>query len=315
MARQFDRAARLTVVTPGQTVKITEQRISFQVDKFAGLENNTAVIQAYNLPEAARNLFTRRVPTRETLMDPESRITAFLYAGYAGQPLPLISRGVGLDIDAQNARVGPDWITEFKTYGTLEQDVNARLQRSYINTPALEILDQLIDKWGFPPARLSRDIFRLLKSFVFPSYTVNGPVTKSIRSLLRKFELTMTITEEGHPLVAVIGNAADDEIIAEDDLPLISQESGMIGSPKITRRGISVRTELDARIAPLHSFVVKSNTVTATLGVFRQRYTAVEVQLVGDTRGDDWYTEAAGIYPAFARTGATVPLQPPEPVQ
>ena len=313
MARLFDRAARLTVVTAGQTVEVEGQRISFRVDKYAGLENNSAVIQVYNLPERVRNLFVRRVPSRETLIV-APRLTAFLYAGYTSAPLPLLARGVGLNIDAQNARVGPDWITELKIYSTLEQDANARLQRSYVATSAIVIFDELVSAWGYPPAVIPDDIRSFLTSSILASYTVNGSVKKSIRGLLARFELTMSVNDEGHPIVAVTGNAAD-AVIVEGDLPLINEGTGMIGSPQITRQGVTVRTLLDPRITPLRSFVVESATVTATLGVFRQRYTAVEVQHVGDTRGDDWYTETAAIYPAFARTGAAVPLQVPEPIQ
>lgn len=313
MARLFDRVARLVVVIAGQTINITGQRIAFRVDRYAGLEANSAVIQVYNLPEAARNLFVRRVPTRETLIV-APRLTAFLYAGYVGQPLALLSRGVGLNIDAQNARRGPDWITEFQTYSTLEQDVNARLQRSYAATSAIVILDELVKAWGYPPTEMPKEIREFLTSTVLASYTANGSVKQSIRNLLARFELSMTVNEEGHPIVAVTGNAFDAGT-AEEDLPRINQRRGMIGSPQITRQGISVRTLLDPRIAPLHSFLVESDTVTATLGVFSQRYTAIEVQHIGDSRGDDWFTEASGIYPAFARTGAGVPLQSPEPVR
>ena len=309
MARQFDRFARLVVVREGITTNILRHRVQFRVDKFAGGENNAAMIRVFNLSEEKRNQLTRRIPNPATLIV-EPRTTVFLYAGYGGDDVPLISSGVVLN--AFNSRRSKDWVTEIQTNSTIEQDVNAKLDKSYKNTPALTILVELFDKGNYPIPVLSKEAKRRLQE-VLPDHIVSGQVKKSIVSLLSKFKLTFNIDHEGS-IVLVSGDSVDADV-PQNVLPLISQKSGMIGAPTVTKTGIVVRTLLDHRILPYKSFVVQAQTVTETIGVFSQRYTATQVQHIGDTRGDDWFTEIVGSYPNFVREKIEVNLRPREPIQ
>ncbi len=309
MAQQFDRSARLVIVREGVATTIRGNRIQFRVEKFAGGENTMATVRIFNLSEEKRNLFARRVPNKNTILF-EPRTTAFLYAGYGGDDVPLISRGV--IVHAFNSRRSTDWVTEFQSYTTLEQDVNAKLEKSYKNTPALTIMLELFDKGRYPKPGFSDESKRRL-SKVLPDYIVSGPIKPAIVNLLAQFKLTFNVDDDG-TLVLVSGDSFDADL-SDNVLPLISQQSGMIGAPTVTRTGINVRTDLDSRIIPFKSFVVEAQTITATLDVFLQRYTATQVVHIGDDRGDDWFTDIVGQYPGLIRQKLDAVLRAREPIQ
>lgn len=325
MGENFGRAYRLVINRNDETTVYTEQHIKFGIRKFAGGENNVAVIDVFNLPERERNRLARPIPSLDSVIV-EPRITVFLYAGYRSTDLALVSRGVAKQAFTAKSDDGVNWRTHFETYSTLEQDVNTRIAYTCIDTPAREVLKSLFIQWKFPDVRITNEAAAILET-ILPDYVINGSVKNGIRRLLDTFNLMFTVDDDG-PIVVVRGNAFDASD-PETSLPLISEQTGMIGTPQITLTGVTVRAELSSQIAnlyPLRSFVLESQTTRATFqrfsinagapeNKFRQRYTVIEMDIVGDSREGDWGAAITGVYPNFARQGIDVAAQPREPIQ
>lgn len=303
----LDRNYRLALVREGETTRIAGNRIRFEVQKFAGLNNNIARVIVYNMNERDRILFSRPISFDDILAPPID--TLFLGAGYGAAP-PLIMRGVVRQ--ALMSRAGVDWLSEFEAYTALEQFSRARLNKDYDRVFAQSLVEELFDvlKWGRP--RLSLEAARALSGQILVGYSVAGSAATSLMTLLAKFRLTFTIDDDG-PVVVKSGSSIDTDE-PDDALPLISVKTGMVGAPKIIKQGIVVRSLLNEKIRPFKSFVVEAETITGTLNVFRQRYTAVKVRHFGDTRDDDWFTEVIGIYPNLVPADITIGFDSPVPL-
>ncbi len=76
--------------------------------------------------------------------------------------------------------------------------------------------------------------------------------------------------------------------LAPGNVPVISAQTGMIGSPERTDKGIKVTTKLDAMIRPGGGIQVNSRLMS---GLYRVTKVAHE----GEKLGPTWQTEAVGV--------------------
>ncbi len=321
MSRNFDRQYRLVVTRSGVTSQFTRERINFRIQKFAGGINNAGTINMYNLPESERNRFARPVPNIDTVIV-EPRISVFLYAGY-GTDLALAGRGVAKQAFSIKERA--DWITTFEFFTTLEQDANIQYQKDYINTPAITIMRDLFTQWLYPDFRITPNALARLQE-VQTAYVVNGPVKRSITTLLNDFDVSFTVDEAGAK-VAVAGETIDPPGFT---LPLISQDTGLIGAPTINLTGVNVKAQLSSQIVglyPMQSFILESETTRQTFqrasenfvdspsNLYRQTFNVTETELVGDNRSGEWAAEITGVFQNLVYQGVDTTAQPRAVIQ
>lgn len=309
MIRKFGRVAQVVVQTGAEQRTIMGHRIVFQVEAFAGPAMSRGVVRMFNLGEDTQRVLARR----KTDFQQSPFTHVFLYAGYQNAD-SLVLRGNLLR--GTNIRVGPDWITELEVIPFFEQRVNAMVlpasRFSFTDTPPMLILDRLFEVLAAGEPRFSTEARVKLSTAAAISGSYSGRAIDEIRRLLARYGLTFSLHNEG-PLVVKEGGAMnpDDPAAA---LITLNQTTGLIGTPQITDYGVTVKTLLDPRLNPLLRFIVESPTIARTLQVRAQEYSAIRVKHVGDTRGEDWFTEVdAAYYPPEALV-TSQPAPPPSPM-
>ena len=285
----------MRVVRQGLTeVRFSEKRCRFRVQKLFNESDNVGVFNVFNLPTSQRQRLARRVSLNQTPFDGDAD-TLFFEAGWNGEN-SLLFRGVILE--AINEKAGPDWITNIRAYTVLEQVVKNVLNRGYGRVALGTVLEDLFAALNWGEAKYSASALARIQDVELPDFLVKGSPYRQIAKLMRRFDLNFTITED-RPIVVADGEAIDTDI-ADSQIPVINEATGMIGAPAITKTGVEVSSLLDRRINMLHSFIVEADTVAETLGSYSQRYVATGVEHFGDNRGDEWFSSFVGTYPNIA---------------
>lgn len=296
MAAYFDREVELSF-SGADVAMVQGLRIAFAIEKSAGPGDNSGVIRVYNLPESARRALARPFPVQYPLGEPV--ITLFLRAGYVGAS-SLIFRGVVLRATSQ--RVGPDWITELEAMTAVDQFTKATLgpEHSYENTFALVIARQLaaVLNWGEP--RISLEALTILMGGFERSIAFTGTAAGALRGYLRKYGLEFTVDDDGLLIAPV--NRAHDAAAADTAAPVVSPLTGLIGTPRITRQGVDIRTLLNHSLRPMRRFLVESESVSSSLSGsgMTADFFAKSVKHIGDNRGEEWFTDVTGVYSSLS---------------
>lgn len=283
MADFFLREARIVVGDEAiGGLEITDLRISFNVELSLVGFPNIATIQIYNLNKSNRNKIK------------EEFTKIFLYAGYEGN-VPLIFTGSIVNITHE--KNGPDWITNLFC-GTAIQAIN----NSTVNKT-------------LPPGQTTESIFNEL---VGEMEGVTKGVTEGLkdcitkkRSLLRGLVLSGNVKDWLDKLSQncgfdysinndVIETTVKNKPLSDDPILEIRQDNGMIGSPELTEVGVKVKSLLLPQLKLSRRIEIKSISAKINIGnlVFREIpptigdgvYRADKIQHIGDTRGNDWFT-------------------------
>lgn len=301
----FDRQCAVTIVRTGltgepiSTVELPALRTVFQVRVYPFPSMATATLRVYNVPETLRKGLARAQDALDAPVTPPFD-TLFLYAGYKGRA-GLLFRGIILT--AMSYRSGADWYTDFQCTSYVGKTFGAILNKSYKNSTGLTILSDLLSTMK-TDYQLINGADRIL-SVTLPSYIVEGSADSSLSTLLRSNGLvaaermgTMVIT----PLVALTSQTASDEvsleIVESRDVPLITPNTGLIGTPKPSNYGAVIRTLLDTRIFAFGTIAVQSQTISVATGNDGPSlYFVKSVLHRGDTHTDEWYTDIEALFP------------------
>lgn len=291
----FNRDVELIVQREGQAFSIRNLRIEFRVEKFANaLVDNRATIRIFNLRAQVRELFNRR------RMDIKEKpyTSVFLSAGYTGEgPPALIFRGVV--INGANSRQGPDWITEFEGYTAKAQRESAVCdpdRHTWLETPVKTIVDTLFVDFNTLAVRYSTEALGILSSAGSITLACTGRIDQAISKLLARYELIYTIEDDGPFVIRVAGVRNPDD--ASDQLPLVSVETGLVGTPRITHQGVELRSLLNPKLKIFERFRLTSLTTDGSLELKDREFSIVKVEHFGSNRGEDYFTEVSGkFYP------------------
>lgn len=305
---RFDRNVELVVIQGDEIHAITRNRIDFRVEKFpGGQSNNRATITIYNLGFMVRGILTKR--RVDVKVKPFTQV--FLSAGFKSDgSTALIFRGQ--IIDGSNRKVGPDWISEFEAFTAWDQTQNAILSpelHNYRKTAPSKIAIDLFLVLNFTTVRFSQEAQDVIDAADKMTIAFAGRVDRTIKRFLGQFGLSYTIDDDG-PLVVVSGSASNTEQVI-DEIPIISVETGMVGTPKITHKGVEIKTLLNPELKIFKRFLLRSETTDGSLAIKDQEFTAMKLQHFGSNRQEDFFTELRGaFYPRFTfKTG-----QPDPPV-
>ena len=275
--RRFLRSVRLTIGEAGQAVRITDLLVKFRIRREATDTPAEGHVDVYNLNESNETRIRERA----------ERVV--LEAGYAGQ-LETIFDGDVRRVERQ--RVNLDRITRVHVGGNVEARTRSIFIRSYEGEVAVR--DIVAD--GVATLGLTLGPLDLIpESAVETDFRYSGPthvmLTQRLRPLgVRWYEADGTIhfTRLRRSI---------------DDRPggvLISERSGMVGSPTVTDDGIRVRTLLDPRLRLDTLIRVESavlpdaasgDSLNLRAGEFHQaEWKIVTVEHTGDNREGQFHT-------------------------
>lgn len=279
MTTLFDRRCKVLVGPPPkvkvytlQTIRrleISDHRMSFKIIKDKEPSPNNVEILIYNLAE----------PSRKAFEEKGARI--ILLAGYSEQTSQIASA----DITTCNSqKIGPDWVTKIEAADGDRSFKHARVKESYTpGTPISAVLTKTLQALGLDPGTSLARVGQIAGQFS-SGYVQNTRASTELTKLLKSHDHEWSI-QDGRVEVLKKGEA-----LAEL-APIISPDTGLIGSPELgtptkkDKKGVlKVRSLLQPRIRPGQKFQLKTRAHDAT-------YVAKKVTHIGDTFGNDWYTD------------------------
>lgn len=295
MTVRFDRVAYLVVQRPNEPQRVfSGLRMSFQIQKYHDDVSNTGVITVYNLnPESRRYLARRRVNAQNP---PYTTIS--LYAGYTGS-IGLIFRGTL--IRGISSKRGPDWVTELEGITMFEQVTLAKIpeENTWVNVSAWDVLVKMtgsdLNLHGAFGGMAPLEVEQKLKSTVYRNPVFAHDVAREVAKVLRDHGLTVDVDDVGLLISGPNSPVNPSELSVS---PILSQDSGLINTPKITDFGVEVEHLLRHDVKVKHLFRVRSETTLAEDSQRRplQPFTCLELKFDGDTHAENWFMEAKGAW-------------------
>lgn len=282
MSRLFKRSVTVTLVRPLSEGDLGEPviqpnaiivrspiRVVFHVEKNLHSEPNTCELSIFNLAERTR---------KELQHKP---LWVRIDAGYEGEERRLFSGDVRW---AESTRDRVDWETKMQLGDGDRSFRFGRVSRSFragidARTAAVEAARAMGLRAKFSPAAE-----RELRAQFAGGLTMAGPAHRELGRLLSRFGMTYSV-QDGE-LQVLLGNET-----APDQAILISQDTGMVGTPAYgspPEKGkppvLPVTKLLDARIKPGGRVMLATRQIN---GLFRVE----RVTHDGDTHGDPWFTQ------------------------
>jgi hypothetical protein len=286
----FKRTAQISF--DGVNIKpITDLRIIFEIDKDDGSQLNHGTIKIYNLSPKNRAQIAKTHPIGYPLFEPIVKV--FLNVGYSNDNVRIIG---GELLSAINTKDGKDWITTIEVYSGIKTVTKSIANFSFAKpTKITTIIDKLLKAMqiDFSYTEDAKDLLSNLKT---EDYTASGLTFKEVYTVLNRYGASFTIEEDGKGLI-YIDDRPRNPTQGQNSQNTFSPNNGLIGSPEITRTGISIRSLLRPRTRIMERIFVKSRTLSNTLrfGTFAD-YHIKSIKHKGDTRGEDWFTEIEGSY-------------------
>lgn len=275
--RLFKRNVRLTIARPtgfftqeSNAIQIESMRVIFRVSRSLRKEPNTADITVSNLSERTRSEFQRKP------------LFVRLEAGYDGEFERLFQGDVH---HVNTRRDGTEWETSFQVSEGLRALRFARVDRSFRGGLTAYAALQEAAKGFDVKLKASPAAQKELRAQYASSLVMNGLAAETVNDICDTFGFSWAILDGA--LIVL----RPDEVRTDTGELLISQETGMIGSPEFgdppergKRPTLTVRNLLYPSIQPGIRLRVKSRTANGTFKVLRASHT-------GDTHGGDWTTE------------------------
>ena len=273
----FKRRVKVTVGDAEEEITIEDLFIKFEVKREATDKPASGETAIYNLNES----------NETRIREPGKRLR--LLAGY-GSRLDLLADGEVLRVNRN--REGLDRVTRIEYRGNVSKLTGAVFSRPYMGTVSVRmIVRDAID--GIEGLSLGA-LDAVPEDATEMDFSFDGSVKKLLTQLLRPLGVEWY---EDNRIIRFSrrGMSTDDRVV------VISEGSGMIGSPTITESGIKVRTLLDPRLG-LDSRIRVESTVrrsAASGDAANQRaveeasgdYKVITLVHQGDNREGDFFTE------------------------
>jgi len=290
MTKMFNRSAQVSFA--GVSIQpITDLRIAFEVDKTDGMQFNHGMIEIYNLNQEARAKLAKPIHPDLPLVDPNIKV--FLKAGYKDEEIQLIA---GELMAGTNIKDGPDWITTLDVWSGIDAATKGKTNISFSEpTPVKTVVDSMLSVLNIQ-IRYTAVAEQILNTKRITTFSVGGLAFRETALFLRQYGLDFTIDEDGQGLVYVDDRPRNPNAGKNRD-NTFSPQTGLIGSPSITRNGVEIRSLLRPRIRLLERIFVESESITGTLrGDIPADYFVTSLTHTGDTRGEDWTTSIVAHY-------------------
>lgn len=260
---------RRAVLTVG-TTQIDGLRVIFKVNQGDKPEPNGSEISVYNLSET----------TRGKIQD--QTLPVVLEAGYQDNISQIFAGDIRKD-GVSSRRMGPDWVTTFKSLDGGEAFINSRIQESFkAGTKLGPVLKKLAQSAGVGIGNAldklaAGDPTGALTEFT-EGVTLSGRNSREMERIFRSVGYDYSV-QDGQLQVTEIGKATDQTAV------LLSAATGLIDSPEAGAKGL---TKMRSLLQPIIRPRRKIKLETVELNGF---YVARRVLHTGDTHGQPWYSE------------------------
>jgi len=271
--RLFDRRCAVTVgESGGEGTRIDERfRVIFRVVKTLTSETNVSDVQIYGLGDSLRQQFL------------EAGQVLQIEAGYAaGSEILSIADITNASIE----RLPPDIITKLECQDGAVALRERKIALSFApETPVQRVLDKLAEELALGTRATGVEVSGVYRNGITLSTTIRDALDR----VTRKAGVTWSIQDRQLQILDRVESSQGQGVI-------LNPGSGLINSPEriddpegedTLRRGVGyrVRSLLNPKIRPGEQLILESADVTG-------QYRIDTVEHSGDTRGNEWYTEA-----------------------
>lgn len=289
MSRLFGRNYRLTIKSgDDELVYEPPMQIRFSVDVKAGNSGSLAEITLYGTSPDTRNAIYAKFDSIS------------LAAGY-GDQMGLIFAGDILNLET--GRDGVDKYIKFYARPTGQAQAQAFVSKSWgANTPQIDIIREAAESLLLPVEFIGdfSDLPRAIKGRTM--------CTTSVSCMNELAELNGFDWFLGSNRLTIIRKNRDGTRAERNAAPhIISEATGMVGSPQILIQGVSVKTKLNAGIVPGDNIEIQADTrnfAFSEVYYYQMKrdpaggngvYNSLSVRHEGDLYGDIWDTSIEGI--------------------
>jgi len=267
--------------------ELSEYRINFKIDKSLVGFPNLANIKIYNAPENVKKLLKQGDKIE-------------LYAGYENN-IGLIFKGEVININSTYKK--PDFIFEIYAGDAHKALTSSKINKTLKAGATTEtIFNTLIDSLH----GVSKGLTEGIKNCTYKKISILKAIILSggVKEFLDKISDTCGFdyaVDDG-----VISTVAKNKALNMGNPFLISQNTGMLGSPEQTEIGMNATTLLNHSFKLGHAFKIDSISSTLNVGnlMFRKvkkysnnaLYRINSISHSGDSRDGEWKSELIGMY-------------------
>lgn len=264
-SKQFGRSYVLRIGNKNESIEIRDLRISFSCVKSLTAEPNPGEGHIYNLNESSRNRITSGEFDQLLLL-----------VGY-GNELGLVFAGD--IINPVMRKDDTDWILSLECGDGYKEINNSRTNVTVKGgTGQKDIINILKKDMG---KQDGAGVVSIDNSNALPrSKTMIGKTSKYVTNIARNNNADWSI-QDGELVVLPKTEAIDDKSGF-----VLSQDTGMIGSPEKSESGIEVTCLLNTNIRP-GSLIRIESIIKEYSGDFK----VTDVEITGDSHSDEWYSK------------------------
>lgn len=239
------RKVYLSIVSAqGGVKRLSDMRVSFEIEKTNESNPNAAKIDVYNLGEATRALLEAK----------NTRVV--LEAGYRDTVAAIFMGNV---TKAVHEKTGPNLVTKIEAGDGDNKFRNAWIERGFpAGAKTRDAFQQLANSMGLP---LSSSTDVIPNTQYANGLTLSGLVRDQLDDMCRKNNLEWSIQDETLQITPA-GKTTLDAVV------VISPETGLVGSPSKTKKGVEFVSLLQPRLRPGRRVQIKSKFVN---GIFKLR--------------------------------------------
>lgn len=253
-------------------------RITFDVDKrLDGTKPQSTTIQIYNLSPTSR----------ANLQQPATSIV--LSAGYESNIATIFT---GTTRTVSHVKEKADWITKITAADGIEKIRTNRAALSFkANTPFTTVIQQMAKATGLDGGNLTQKLGQFaggLSSFS-NGFSGSGPAFPMLRKFLGTMGYDVSVRDGALTVLKATAPGVPLDVTS-DPVVVVSQQSGMIGSPEIAEEGddkrkvLKVKALIDPRFKIGGQIQLKSQNLSGFYRVER-------VNFKGDNFGQEWAAE------------------------
>lgn len=283
MTRQWKRQAEVIVGAGGSGLSIKDLRVQFEVIKTADKEPNKANIKIYNLN-----------PDNEARVKEEFD-EVLVNAGYL-DAVGLIFRGNIMHV--YRYKEGPDMVIEIEASDGDKDFRKAIVNRSFAaGSTNTDVLEQCLASFEGVGNTIEGTILMPERSYL-RGKVVAGATRKTLDFLAREAGANWSIQDGELTMVGVLETLPD-------EVQVINKDTGMIGSPEVNEKGVTVRCLLNNKLkvngqieldmASINERPTSPMANDPQPGVERKPATGLfkilTIKHTGDNRGTDWISE------------------------
>lgn len=247
---------------------VEELRVEFKIVKDIKKDPNTCHVKVYNLSRETR-----------AKLDVGDTDVLILEAGYQD----IIETVFIGDVHrTESYKEDTEWVTEFHLGDGIKAARSKNISKSINNGDAQQALRELLNALGKGTGNLDQAISTLTATGTLkvgaPKYVFSGNVAAQIDKVSKDLGLSFSM-QDGKPNFVQQGTLIDHDVV------LLTPDTGLIGSPELTKKGqLKVTAVIQQKLIPGKAVMIKSQQVD---GVFQIQ----KAEFEGDTHGDKWQVE------------------------